>query len=180
MIVGSQRIRAVALSWGGAILLGYVSGGSIAAAADVTTASSGPQQASGDTSAPAEEGALQEVVVTALHRSAGVQSVPLSIEALSGDTLSKTGASQLDDYYREVPSLNVTAGQGGANQISMRGVNAAGEATVGVYYDETPVTGPSGTTQNSGANAPDLNLFDVQRVEVLRGPQGTLYGASSI
>lgn len=181
MIVGSQRIRTVALSWGGAILLGYVSGGSIAAAADVTTASNGPQQPNGDTSSPApEEGALQEVVVTALHRSAGVQSVPISIAALSGDALSKTGASQLDDYYREVPSLNVTAGQGGANQISMRGVNAAGEATVGVYYDETPVTGPSGTTSNSGANAPDLNLFDVQRVEVLRGPQGTLYGASSM
>ena len=181
MIVGSGRIRTLALSWGGAIFLGYVSGVSIAAAADVTTASNGPQQPSGDTAAATpEEGALQEVVVTALHRSAGVQSVPLSIEALSGDTLSKAGASQLDDYYREVPSLNVTAGQGGANQISMRGVNAAGEATVGVYYDETPVTGPSGTTQNSGGNAPDLNLFDVQRVEVLRGPQGTLYGASSM
>ena len=114
MIVGSGRIRTLALSWGGAIFLGYVSGVSIAAAADVTTASNGPQQPSGDTAAATpEEGALQEVVVTALHRSAGVQSVPLSIEALSGDTLSKAGASQLDDYYREVPSLNVTAGFNG-------------------------------------------------------------------
>ncbi len=170
MIVGDQRIRASALSWGGAILLACVSGISIAAAADTTT---GGDAATSDTG-------LEEIVVTALHRSAGVQSVPISIEAISGDTLSKTGASQLNDYFREVPSLNVTAGQGGANQISIRGVNAAGEATVGVYYDETPVTGPSGTTQNSGGNAPDLNLFDVQRVEVLRGPQGTLYGASSM
>jgi iron complex outermembrane receptor protein len=178
MIVGSQGIRAFALSWGGAILLASVSGISIAAAADVTTGGDGPQQSGADAAAP--EAALAEIVVTALHRSAGVQSVPISIEALSGDALSKTGATQLNDYYREVPSLNVTAGQGGANQISMRGVNAAGEATVGVYYDETPVTGPSATTQNSGANAPDLNLFDVQRVEVLRGPQGTLYGASSM
>jgi iron complex outermembrane receptor protein len=136
---------------------------------------SGPSSAN-----ESEQSTVEEVVVTALHRSAGVQSVPISIEAISGDTLSKTGASQLNDYFRAVPSLNVTAGQGGANQISIRGVNAAGEATVGVYYDETPVTGPSATTQNSGANAPDLNLFDVQRVEVLRGPQGTLYGASSM
>ena len=169
MIVGDQRIRAFAKSCGRAILLACVSGISIAATDSAT-----------DGDAAASEPALEEIVVTALHRSAGVQSVPISIEAISGDTLSKTGASQLNDYFREVPSLNVTAGQGGANQISIRGVNAAGEATVGVYYDESPVTGPSGTTQNSGANAPDLNLFDVQRVEVLRGPQGTLYGASSM
>ena len=177
MIVGVQHIRTFVMACGGAVFLFCVSGNPVAAA-DTTTGADSSQHSGGDAATP--DTALEEIVVTALHRSAGVQSVPVSIEAISGDTLSKTGASQLDDYFREVPSLNVTAGQGGANQISMRGVNAAGEATVGVYYDETPVTGPSATTQNSGANAPDLNLFDVQRVEVLRGPQGTLYGASSM
>ncbi len=119
-------------------------------------------------------------MVTALRRTSTVQSAPLSIVALSGDTLAKAGATQLNDYFRQVPNLNVTAGQGGNNRISIRGVNSAGEATVGLYYDETPVTGPSGTSQDSGAVAADLNLFDVERVEVLRGPQGTLYGASSM
>lgn len=61
------------------------------------------------------------------------------------------------------------------SRISIRGVESTGETTVGLYYDETPVTGPAGTTQDSGNNAADLNLFDVNGVEVLRGPQGTLY-----
>jgi hypothetical protein len=87
-----------------------------------------------------------------------VQTTPLSIAALSGDTLAKTGATQLADYFRQVPNLNVTSAQGGSSRISIRGVNAAGEATVGLYYDETPVTGPSGTTQDSGGVAADINL----------------------
>lgn len=121
-----------------------------------------------------------DIVVTALRRQSTLQTAPLSIAAITGDTLAKTGATQLTDYFRQVPNLNVTASQGGANRISIRGVNASGEATVGLYYDETPVTGPSGTTQDAGWVAADLNLFDVERLEVLRGPQGTLYGASSM
>lgn len=66
------------------------------------------------------------------------------------------------------------------SRISIRGVESTGETTVGLYYDETPVTGPAGTTQDSGNNAADLNLFDVNGVEVLRGPQGTLYGSGSM
>jgi outer membrane receptor protein involved in Fe transport len=124
--------------------------------------------------------AAGDIVVTALHRTSTVQTTPLSIVAISGDGLAKTGATQLNDYFRQIPNLNVTSGVAGSNRISIRGVNAAGEATVGLYYDETPVTGPAGTTQDSGAVAADLNLFDVERVEVLRGPQGTLYGASSM
>ncbi|MET0373711.1 MAG: TonB-dependent receptor [Rhizorhabdus sp.] len=121
-----------------------------------------------------------DIVVTALRRNSTVQSTPLSIVALSGDTLAKRGATQLQDYFRQVPNLNLNQGQIGQSRISIRGVNAAGEATVGLYYDETPVAGPAGTTQDSGSVAADLNLFDVERVEVLRGPQGTLYGASSM
>jgi len=129
---------------------------------------------------PSDQAASGDIVVTALRRASTVQSTPLSIVALSGDTLAKAGATQLNDYFRQVPNLNVTSGQAGVNRISIRGVNSAGEATVGLYYDETPVTGPAGTSQDAGGVAADLNLFDVQRVEVLRGPQGTLYGASSM
>ncbi len=143
-----------------------------AAPADTPAAAAPAPQADGTTGG--------DIVVTALRRASTVQTTPLSIVALSGDGLAKTGATQLNDYFRQIPNLNVTSGVAGSNRISIRGVNAAGEATVGLYYDETPVTGPSGTTQDSGAVAADLNLFDVERVEVLRGPQGTLYGASSM
>lgn len=136
-----------------------------------------------DAAAPAASDSdiqLQEVTVTALRRSESLQSAPLSIAALSSDALTQMGANQINDYYRQIPNLNVTAGTGGANRLSIRGVTAAGEATVGVYYDETPVTGPSATTSDPGGYAADIDLFDVERVEVLRGPQGTLYGASSM
>ncbi|CDO34497.1 TonB-dependent receptor [Novosphingobium sp. KN65.2] len=133
-------------------------------------------------SAGANEGILAsgDIVVTALRRDSTLQETPISIAAMSGETLRDMGSSELSGYFRQVPNLNVTQGQIGSSRISIRGVNAAGEATVGLYYDETPVTGPSGTTQDPGAVAANLNLFDVERVEVLRGPQGTLYGASSM
>ena len=133
-----------------------------------------------DAAAPDSDIQVAEVTVTALRRSATLQSAPLSIAALSSDALQQMGANQINDYYRQIPNLNATAGTGGANRLSIRGVTAAGEATVGVYYDETPVTGPSATTSDPGGYAADLDLFDVERVEVLRGPQGTLYGASSM
>jgi iron complex outermembrane receptor protein len=152
----------------------------VLSAAILLSAQASAQTAPADanTSVPAPQPG--DIVVTALRRASTVQSTPLSIVALSGDSLAKAGATQLTDYFRQIPNLNLTSSQGGSQRISIRGVNAAGEATVGLYYDETPVTGPSGTTQDSGGVAADLNLFDVQRVEVLRGPQGTLYGASSM
>jgi outer membrane receptor protein involved in Fe transport len=123
---------------------------------------------------------LAEIVVTALKRASTLQDTPLSIAALTGDGLRDMGATSLPDYFRQIPNLNLTQGGFGQNRISIRGINSAGEATVGLYYDETPITGPSGTTQDPGGSAADLNLFDVERVEVLRGPQGTLYGSSSM
>jgi len=120
------------------------------------------------------------IVVTALRRSSTIQETPISIAAISGEGLAQMGATALPDYFRQIPNLNLTQGQIGISRISIRGINASGEATVGLYFDETPITGPSGTSQDPGANAADLNLFDLERVEVLRGPQGTLYGASSM
>jgi len=123
---------------------------------------------------------VEEIVVTALKRSTTLQTTPMSISAVTGDNLEKLGATGLQDYFRQVPSVNLSAGQLGQSRVTIRGVQGSGEATTGLYYDETPVTGPSGTTQDPANNAADLNLFDVERVEVLRGPQGTLYGGSSM
>ncbi|MBO9708557.1 MAG: TonB-dependent receptor [Caulobacter sp.] len=129
---------------------------------------------------PAGNEVVEEIVVTALKRSTTLQTTPMAISAVTGDSLEKLGATGLSDYFRQVPGVNLTQGQLGQSRVTIRGVQGAGEATTGLYYDETPVTGPSGTQQDPGNNAADLNLFDVERVEVLRGPQGTLYGGGSM
>ncbi|MCJ2184943.1 TonB-dependent receptor [Novosphingobium sp. 1949] len=154
--------------------------GIISAQLLLATSVQAQDEGAGKTARPAAQQPEGEIVVTALRRSTTVQSTPLSIVALGSQDLAQTGSTQLNDYFRQIPNLNVTSSVMGSSRISIRGINAAGEATVGLYYDETPVTGPSGTTQDSGAVAADLNLYDVERVEVLRGPQGTLYGASSM
>jgi outer membrane receptor protein involved in Fe transport len=136
-------------------------------------------QTSAAAKAPADE-VVEEIVVTALKRSTTLQTTPMAISAVTGDSLEKLGATGLADYFRQVPGVNLTQGQLGQSRVTIRGVQGSGEATTGLYYDETPVTGPSGTTQDPGNNAADLNLFDVERVEVLRGPQGTLYGGGSM
>jgi len=127
-----------------------------------------------------DPGAVEEVVVTALKRSTTVQTTPISISAVTEKSLTNLGASSIQDYFRTVPNLQVTGSSPTSRRITLRGVQAAGEATVGLYYDETPLTGPAGTTADASSTSPDINLYDVERVEVLRGPQGTLYGSGSM
>lgn len=136
--------------------------------------------ASAQATATKPDEVVEEIVVTALKRSTTLQTTPMSISAVTGESLQKLGATGLADYFRQVPGVNLSQGQLGQSRVTIRGVAGSGEATTGLYYDETPVTGPSGTTQDPANNAADLNLFDVERVEVLRGPQGTLYGGSSM
>jgi iron complex outermembrane recepter protein len=123
---------------------------------------------------------VEELIVTALKHATGVQTTPVSITALSGASLDASGATALVDYVRQVPNLVLTQGNVGQNRISIRGIQSNGEATVGLYYDETPISGPSATNGDPGGNVGDINLYDIERVEVLRGPQGTLYGAGSM
>ncbi|MBL4639732.1 MAG: TonB-dependent receptor, partial [Kordiimonadaceae bacterium] len=123
---------------------------------------------------------LEEIIVTALKRSTGLQDTPISIAAISGDKLAKMGADDMADYIITVPSLSLVDGGPGQRRLVIRGVQGTGEAQVGLYYDETPVTGAPGAGNSPGSSLPDLKLFDVERVEVLRGPQGTLYGAGSM
>ncbi len=131
---------------------------------------------------PAEE--LAEVIVTAQKRTERLQDVPVSVSAVSGATLEATRATSLADYAAFVPSLQVTSavGQPGAVSLSLRGISTgAGSAnqTVAIYVDEVPV-GSSSVYAFGGSSGIDLLPYDVERIEVLEGPQGTLYGASSL
>ncbi|WP_407810728.1 TonB-dependent receptor plug domain-containing protein, partial [Staphylococcus aureus] len=92
---------------------------------------------------------------------------PISISAIGGEALNRIGATSINDYFRQVPNLQVEGNAPASRRITIRGVRSAGEATVGLYYDETPLTGPGGTTADAGSTNPDINLFDVERVEVL-------------
>lgn len=121
-----------------------------------------------------------EIVVTALKRETRLQDTPLAISAVTGAALQNQGASSVADMVRQVPGLNITEGNTGQRRITIRGVQSAGESTVGLYLGETPITGPNSATSDPSSITPDLNMFDIARIEVLRGPQGTLYGSGSM
>jgi iron complex outermembrane recepter protein len=115
------------------------------------------------------------IIVTAQKRQELLLKVPLSITAIGARTLEEKGVRSLEELSRSVPGLAIRSGGENAPTIfSIRGVgpefNTA--ATVAVYVDDTPIT--------VGTNSPDLKIFDVDRIEVLRGPQGTLFGSSAM
>jgi outer membrane receptor protein involved in Fe transport len=136
------------------------------------------------TSAAAEtnEGAvLDELVVTANKREERLKDVPSAVTAVTGDTLAAIGASRLEDYVARVPGLvlNNVSFQNGSQQLTIRGITTGvgGNPTVGIYIDDSPF----GSSTGSGAvDIPDLDPSDLARIEVLRGPQGTLYGAGAM
>jgi outer membrane receptor protein involved in Fe transport len=123
---------------------------------------------------------IQEIVVTAQHKSEDISKVPMAISALTGDQMEQEGLRSIKDIAREVPGLNFqSAGDSfGSTEISIRGVLAtAGAATTGIYINDTPIqVGISGFT---ATNNPYPQVFDLDRIEVLKGPQGTLFGGSS-
>lgn len=140
-----------------------------------------PGSAQAQTTPPQDDASVvDEVVVTALRRETRLQDTPISITAVTGQALENMGASTVQDIVSSVPGLNLTEGNTGQRRISVRGVQSAGESTVGLYLGDTPITGPNSATSDPSSITPDLNMFDVSRVEVLRGPQGTLFGSGSM
>jgi outer membrane receptor protein involved in Fe transport len=137
-----------------------------------------PALAADDAAADTASGS--EIVVTSLKREVRLQDAPASITSISDDTLRAASLDSANDLARAVPSLTITDAGPGQRRITLRGIRSAGDAQVGIYYDETPVAGPPGTTSDPGGSQSDFKLFDLERVEVLRGPQGTLYGAGAV
>jgi outer membrane receptor protein involved in Fe transport len=127
-----------------------------------------------------EETGNQNIVITATKRPQVLLDVPQSVTVISGATLEAQHASSFEDYLKLVPGLQLDQSRPGEGRLILRGVNTGGVAsTVSVYVDETPFGSSSGLV-NGAVLAGDFDTFDVNRIEVLRGPQGTLYGASSL
>src|SRR5256886_12620741 len=173
----------LALAAGALILL---SPGRIGAQAPPSTQASSPQPsptASPSPTARPEAGIAEaeRVVVTAEKREENIQEVPSSISVINDVELDNLHATQLTDYAPYVPGFQVnSAGSPGQTTISLRGIaDITSGATVATYIDETPM-GSSGIYQRADINELDLLPYDIRRVEILRGPQGTLYGANSI
>ena len=124
--------------------------------------------------------ALDEIIVTAQKRSQALADIPMSVTVLGGDLLERTQADNFQDLVALVPGLSINSSTRGVTRITLRGINTGGVAsTVGVYVDDVPFGSSSGLA-NGAILSGDFDTFDLARVEVLRGPQGTLYGASSL
>lgn len=131
------------------------------------------------TEAPAEAAAadpssgLSEIVVTATRSAQSIQKVPISMLALGAETLAERQVKGLSDFAALLPSVSFEGIGPGRNTAFFRGIVPAGGAyaSVGYYLDDIPIT---------GTEVPDIHAYDLERVEALAGPQGTLYGAGSL
>src|SRR5277367_2143179 len=157
---------------------------SYAIAAILTGASFGASAAdtAADTSAVADTGGLEEIVVTAQRRSENMQDVPIAMQAFTSETLAQLNVTTLDDYIKFLPNVTVASNGPGQNEIFMRGLSAGSQPSQGsgstglwpnvaIYLDNQ-----SGQLPNRNL---DVYAADLNRIEVLEGPQGTLFGAGA-
>jgi iron complex outermembrane recepter protein len=155
-----------------AIAIAGVLSGALALSGAAWSADSGPEAAG-----PA---GLEEVVVTAEKRESTVQKTPISITAFSGADLQAQGITDLLTVAQQVPGVSFKTSGPGQTELEMRGLTSTGgeSPTVGFYLDETSLTPPAMAQNGKVVISP--NLYDLNRIEILRGPQGTLYGAGSM
>ncbi len=156
-------------------LLGFwaLSGAALADQASTATGAAGGAR-------PQPVADLEEVVVTAEKRESTVQKTPISLTAIKGSDLQAQGVTDFMAVAQEVPGISFKTSGPGQTEFEMRGLTSTGgeSPTVGFYLDDAALT-PAAMAQN-GKTVIDPSLFDLNRIEVLRGPQGTLYGAGSM
>jgi outer membrane receptor protein involved in Fe transport len=123
---------------------------------------------------------VSEIVVTAQKRESTLQTTPVSVTAVTGEDLQARGISSLADLAQGTPGVSLKSEGPSQTEIEMRGMTSSGgnSATVGFYLDEVPLAGPA-NAQN-GHVVIDPDLYDLSRIEMLRGPQGTLFGSGSM
>ena len=146
----------------------------------VATAAMAQTPAATETKAVADAGAAEDIIVTATKRNSRLQDVPFSINAQTQLDIQRSGATTLEDISRNVAGLTIQNLGPGQSQVSIRGVSAGQivrdqpgvKEQVGIYLDESVIS--------LSLFTPDLDLFDLNRIETLRGPQGTLFGSGSV
>ncbi|NQE63620.1 TonB-dependent receptor [Caulobacter sp. RHG1] len=137
-------------------------------------------QAHAQTASAGDSDVVTEIVVSATRRGdVSVQNTPLAITAFSGATLEKQGIATLQDLSKVDPSLTIQSYGASQTKVIIRGIQSNVGATSGIYLDETPLVGAQGGNI-LGDGKPGLRLYDLDHIEVLKGPQGTLFGASSM
>jgi len=130
---------------------------------------------------PAENNTgLEEIIVTAEKRESTVQATPIAMTALSAGALTEQNITSIQDLVGAIPGISLRTAGPGQTEYEMRGLASSGGsvATVGFYLDETPLS--ASAVALNGRTVIDADLFDLNRTEILRGPQGTLYGAGSM
>lgn len=150
-----------------------------AVALTIISTHAGAQETAPTRKAATQEDALQEIIVTATRRAQNISEVPLSITAFSQEDLNIKGVVGYEGLARETPGVVLNRPSANFNNFTARGIATNGyganlQSTVAVYIDELPISTIGNTT------VLDPTLFDVERVEFLRGPQGTLFGSGSL
>jgi outer membrane receptor protein involved in Fe transport len=130
----------------------------------------------GATQVYAQDTALEEVIVTATKRASSIQEIPQSVQAFTTDDIQRRGFKGMDDYVKQIPAMSLARREPGGTSVVFRGIAASGiqygtNPSSSIYLDEQPIT-------SAGLN-PNPRLIDIERVEALSGPQGTLFGDSS-
>ena len=125
-------------------------------------------------------GQLEDIVISATKRETTLHDTPISVTAVTGDEILERGLSDFTALAQSVPGISMRSSGPGQTEFEMRGLSSAGgnSSTVGFYLDDTPLTAPA--AGNNGKVVIDPGLYDLSHVEVLRGPQGTLYGSGSM
>jgi iron complex outermembrane recepter protein len=160
---GNGRRRYIRSAWACAGLLSLTGLGQASMAADAGS-----------------DGGLEEVVVTAQRFVSTVQNTPISLSAITGEQLDAAGITSVEQLAHEIPGLSMRSAGPGQTEYEARGLASSGGSspTVGFYLDDIPLTPPAAS--QTGKVVIDPNLYDINRIELLRGPQGTLYGSGSM